>query len=202
MPHRKSGPKWGHGCSAGLSIAKSAEAENTGATQHSPKQRSQSARRARCPLSRPGSGCPGSSDRVTMRLSPAGPGRHDLIQERPTRASPPPSQGTMVRPIPRAWQLPRPRRHRPVPTRRSPTSPGYRCPPSAPPGDRPRSASPNRPADAAPDLGIERGQHPVRLHPLSPPPDRPGRNRARMVSGGGAGLAITSPLSWEHRPAS
>jgi hypothetical protein len=54
MPHRKSGCRWRQGYPAGLSIAKSAEAENAGATQHSPKQRSQSARRTRCPLFRAG----------------------------------------------------------------------------------------------------------------------------------------------------
>jgi hypothetical protein len=45
MSQRKPPPRFGHGCPAGLSIAKSAEAANAGATQHSPKQRAQSARR-------------------------------------------------------------------------------------------------------------------------------------------------------------
>jgi hypothetical protein len=47
MPQRKSVCRWGQACPAGLLIAKSAEAEKAGATQHSPKQRSQSARRVR-----------------------------------------------------------------------------------------------------------------------------------------------------------
>jgi hypothetical protein len=51
MTHRKSGCRFGQGCPAGLSIAKSAEAENAGAAQHSPKQRAQSARRLSRPLS-------------------------------------------------------------------------------------------------------------------------------------------------------
>src|SRR5450759_1856944 len=45
MPQRKSGRRLGQGCPASLSMAKSAEAEKAGATQHSPKQRSHSARR-------------------------------------------------------------------------------------------------------------------------------------------------------------
>jgi hypothetical protein len=47
MPQPKPSPRFGHACPAGLSIAKSAEAANAGATQHSPKQRAQSARRTR-----------------------------------------------------------------------------------------------------------------------------------------------------------
>src|SRR6266536_2546512 len=47
MPQRKSACRFGQACPAGLSMAKSAEAEKAGATQHSPKQRSQSARRSR-----------------------------------------------------------------------------------------------------------------------------------------------------------
>lgn len=38
MPQRKSGCRLGQACPAALSIAKSAEAVNAGATQHSPKQ--------------------------------------------------------------------------------------------------------------------------------------------------------------------
>src|SRR5260370_34181155 len=50
MPQRKSDCRFGQGCPASLLIAKSAEAEKAGTTQHSPKQRSQSARRlGRCP---------------------------------------------------------------------------------------------------------------------------------------------------------
>jgi hypothetical protein len=45
IPQRNPSPRFGHACPAGLSMAKSAEAENAGATQHSPKQRAQSARR-------------------------------------------------------------------------------------------------------------------------------------------------------------
>ena len=52
MPQRKSAARFGHGRPAGLSIAKSAEAVNAGATQHSAKQRAQSARR-RSPDIRP-----------------------------------------------------------------------------------------------------------------------------------------------------
>jgi hypothetical protein len=52
MPQRKSDPRLGQACPASLSIAKSAEAKKAGATQHSAKQRSQSARR----LGRPWSG--------------------------------------------------------------------------------------------------------------------------------------------------
>ena len=47
MEHRKSGFRFGHACPAALSMAKSAEAANAGATQHSAKQRAQSARRLR-----------------------------------------------------------------------------------------------------------------------------------------------------------
>src|SRR5450759_1371108 len=52
MPQRKSGRRLGQGCPASLSMAKSAEAEKAGATQHSPRQRSQSARRLRRRTSR------------------------------------------------------------------------------------------------------------------------------------------------------
>src|ERR1700689_3233488 len=45
MAQRKSGCRFGQGCPASLSMAKSAEAEKAGATQHSAKQRSQAARR-------------------------------------------------------------------------------------------------------------------------------------------------------------
>jgi hypothetical protein len=45
IPQRNPAPRFGQACPAGLSIAKSAEAANAGATQHSPKQRAQSARR-------------------------------------------------------------------------------------------------------------------------------------------------------------
>jgi len=38
MEQRKSGRRFGQGCPASFSIAKSAEAENAGTTQHSPKQ--------------------------------------------------------------------------------------------------------------------------------------------------------------------
>src|SRR5262244_4212575 len=47
MPQRKSARRFGHGWSAALSIAKSAEAENAGATQHNAKHRTQSARNSR-----------------------------------------------------------------------------------------------------------------------------------------------------------
>src|SRR6266545_4342543 len=47
MAQRKSDCRFGQGFPASLSMAKSAEAEKAGATQHSPKQRSQSARRLR-----------------------------------------------------------------------------------------------------------------------------------------------------------
>src|SRR6266571_5145080 len=46
MAQRKSDCRFGHACPASLSMAKSADAEKAGATQHSPKQRSQSARRS------------------------------------------------------------------------------------------------------------------------------------------------------------
>ena len=49
MPQRKSARRFGQGCPAGLSMAKSAEAANAGATQHNPKQRAQSARRSSRP---------------------------------------------------------------------------------------------------------------------------------------------------------
>src|SRR5215468_7326422 len=50
MEQRKSRRRLGHACPARLSMAKSADAEKAGATQHSPKQRPQSARSlARCP---------------------------------------------------------------------------------------------------------------------------------------------------------
>src|SRR5471032_3120497 len=50
MPQRKSGVRFGHACPAFLVIAKSAEAENAGTTQHRAKQLMQSARRlARSP---------------------------------------------------------------------------------------------------------------------------------------------------------
>jgi len=45
--HRKRAPRCGQGCPAGLSIAKSADAENAGAMQYSPKQRPESACRTR-----------------------------------------------------------------------------------------------------------------------------------------------------------
>ena len=51
MPQRKPDRRFGQGCPAGLSIAKSADAENPGATQHNPKQRAQSARSRPGPLS-------------------------------------------------------------------------------------------------------------------------------------------------------
>src|SRR5215475_6012504 len=79
MPHRKSARRWGQGCPAGLSIAKSADAENAGATQHSPKHRPQSARRTRCPPPRAGPADPGSSLNVAS-------GRHPPVV---TRASSP-----------------------------------------------------------------------------------------------------------------
>src|SRR6266566_3118243 len=60
MPHRKSGCRWGQGRPAGLSIAKSADAENAGATQHSPKQRPQSARSTSCARSGASPEGPGS----------------------------------------------------------------------------------------------------------------------------------------------
>ncbi len=44
MPQRKSGPRWRQGWPAGLSMAKSAEREKAGTTQHSPAHRAQSAR--------------------------------------------------------------------------------------------------------------------------------------------------------------
>src|SRR5215468_1284295 len=69
MPHRKSARRWGQGCPAGLSIAKSADAENAGATQHSPKHRPQSARRTRCPPPRAEAEGSGSS------LNTQSPGR-------------------------------------------------------------------------------------------------------------------------------
>src|SRR5882724_8530457 len=69
MPQRKSDCRWGQACPASLSIAKSAEAEKAGATQHSPKQRSQSARRLRRPLSGKRSACSRSSDTC---VSPVG----------------------------------------------------------------------------------------------------------------------------------
>src|SRR5450759_4523159 len=47
MPHLKSGCRLAQACPEGLSIAKSAETEKAGATQHSAKQLSQSARRLR-----------------------------------------------------------------------------------------------------------------------------------------------------------
>src|SRR5260370_38241446 len=47
MPQRKSARRLGHACPGGLVSAKSAEAAKAGATQHSAKQRSQSARRLR-----------------------------------------------------------------------------------------------------------------------------------------------------------
>jgi len=46
IPHPNE-PRLGQACPAGLSMAKSVDAENAGATQHSPKQREQSARRTR-----------------------------------------------------------------------------------------------------------------------------------------------------------
>src|SRR6266480_1941909 len=59
MEQRKSRRRWGDACPAPLSMAKSAEAEKAGATQHSPKQRPQSARSlARCP---PGTEAEGGS---------------------------------------------------------------------------------------------------------------------------------------------
>src|SRR5665647_53596 len=51
MAQRKSGCRWGQACPAGLLIAKSAEAEKAGATQHSAKQLAQSARRSGRPRS-------------------------------------------------------------------------------------------------------------------------------------------------------
>src|ERR1700716_4248135 len=57
MPQRKSDFRLGQACPASLLIAKSAEAEKAGATQHSAKQRSQSARRLRRPLSGRGFAC-------------------------------------------------------------------------------------------------------------------------------------------------
>src|SRR5262249_24382160 len=51
----------GQGRPAGLSIAKSADAENAGATQHSPKQRPQSARSTPCARSGASPDGPGSS---------------------------------------------------------------------------------------------------------------------------------------------
>src|SRR5688572_8350243 len=44
MRHRKSAPRFGQAWPAGLSIAKSAERANAGATQHRPAQFAQSAR--------------------------------------------------------------------------------------------------------------------------------------------------------------
>jgi hypothetical protein len=44
MPHRESANRFGQGAPAALSMAKSAEAENAGATQHNPAHRLQSAR--------------------------------------------------------------------------------------------------------------------------------------------------------------
>ena len=58
MPQRKSCCRWVHGVPAGLSMAKSADRANAGATQHSPTHREQSARSSttrharRCPTSR------------------------------------------------------------------------------------------------------------------------------------------------------
>ena len=66
MEQRKSRRRWGHACPAPLSMAKSAEAEKAGATQHSPKQRPQSARSlARCP---PGTEAKGGSGSGTAGL--------------------------------------------------------------------------------------------------------------------------------------
>src|SRR5262245_45329388 len=47
MEQRKSDRSWGQARPAALSMAKSAEAQKAGATQHSPTQRSQSARSSR-----------------------------------------------------------------------------------------------------------------------------------------------------------
>jgi hypothetical protein len=47
MPQRKSDRRWGQACPAFLVIAKSAEVEKAGATQHRAKQCPQSARRRR-----------------------------------------------------------------------------------------------------------------------------------------------------------
>ncbi|GAA4255511.1 hypothetical protein GCM10022255_064650 [Dactylosporangium darangshiense] len=44
MPQRNDSPRFGQACPAGLSIAKSDERANAGATQHNPKHREQSAR--------------------------------------------------------------------------------------------------------------------------------------------------------------
>src|SRR5262245_56198149 len=71
MAQRKSGCRWGQACPASLSIAKSAEAEKAGATQHSPKQRSQSARRPRRAL--PGKGCECSRSSDNLCVSRVGP---------------------------------------------------------------------------------------------------------------------------------
>src|SRR5258708_2356108 len=64
MPQRKSDCRWGQACPAFLLIAKSAEAEKVGATQHSAKHLSQSARRLRRPPSEASSAYLRFSDNV------------------------------------------------------------------------------------------------------------------------------------------
>ena len=64
MPQQKSDCRWGQACPAFFVIAKSAEAEKAGATQHSAKQLAQSARRLRRPPSEASSACLRFSDNV------------------------------------------------------------------------------------------------------------------------------------------
>lgn len=78
MAQRKSDCRFGQACPASLSMAKSAEAEKAGATQHSPKQRSQSARRLERRPS--GEGAAGWSSSGNVGWSPVG------LKERRARA--------------------------------------------------------------------------------------------------------------------
>src|SRR5260370_11909227 len=64
MPQQRSDCRWGQACPAFFVIAKSAEAEKAGATQHSAKQLAQSARRLRRPPSEASSACLRFSDNV------------------------------------------------------------------------------------------------------------------------------------------
>src|ERR1022692_941286 len=68
MRQRKSGRRLGQACPASLSIAKSGDTENAGATQQSPKHRSQSARRS----SRSRSGTSPAGSRASDNVSPVG----------------------------------------------------------------------------------------------------------------------------------
>ena len=62
MPQRNSGVRFVQGCPASFVIAKSAEAQKAGTTQHRAKHLLQSARRLRRPPSGSGSTCSRHSD--------------------------------------------------------------------------------------------------------------------------------------------